>query len=101
MTFWISVPLLQITSISTACLIISLLMKTTFTLIKTGTGTFTVNEAIAKLGGELAMDNEYIKVEIDGTRIGFNPDTSDVVYINSFDANSFDTNATGFRFLHC
>ena len=52
---------------------------------KTGTGTFTVNEAIAKLGGETALDNEYIKVEIDGTRIGFNPDTSDVVYINSYD----------------
>ena len=52
---------------------------------KTGTGTFTVNEAIAKLGGETALDNDYIKVEIDGTRIGFNPDTAEVVYINSYD----------------
>lgn len=52
---------------------------------KTGSGTFTQEEAIAKLGDAVALDNDYVKVEIDGTRIGYNPDARDVVYVNSND----------------
>ena len=61
---------------------------------KAGTGTFTVDEAIAKIGDAVVIDNDYIKVEIDGTRIGYDPDGGTVVYINSFDPNATATGST-------
>ncbi|WP_461537953.1 tandem-95 repeat protein [Spongorhabdus nitratireducens] len=61
---------------------------------KTGTGTFTENEAIAKLGGGTAIDNDYIKVEVDGTRIGYNPTSKSVVYVNSNDPDAAATGST-------
>ncbi|MGY0217397.1 tandem-95 repeat protein [Endozoicomonadaceae bacterium StTr2] len=61
---------------------------------KTGTGTFTENEAIAKLGGGTTIDNDYIKVEVDGTRIGYNPTSKSVVYVNSNDPDAAATGST-------
>ena len=60
----------------------------------TGTGTFTTDEAIARLGGATTIDNDYIKVEIDGTRIGYNPTTQDVVYVNSYDPTASVSGST-------
>ena len=57
----------------------------------TGSGTFTENEAVARLGGGTVIDNEYMKVEVDGTHIGYNPDTKEVVYINTYDPNATGT----------
>ena len=51
----------------------------------TGTGTFTTNEAIARLGGGTTIDNDHIQVEIDGTRIGYDPDAQSVVYVDTAD----------------
>ena len=61
---------------------------------KTGSGTFTTSEAIAKVGDAVVIDNDYIKVEIDGTRIGYDPDGGTVVYINSYDPTATTTGST-------
>ena len=60
----------------------------------TGTGTFTEAEAIARLGGGTVIDNDYMKVEIDGVRIGYKPDTKEVVYINTYDPNASTSGST-------